>query len=389
MEVRGVHLDFCFGDTWMKLQTTCLLALLALVVALGAADFACAEAVDGTWLNAVGFGDGPIWNAESENPIVGEDPNDPGFGTNDADQEMIYSPFTPITLANPGDKMVFTGSVELAGTINSPLTSGTPRSQFRFGLFQNNASVDQTGWVGYFMHNKHGNAGGTPFGALGVKPVGNTTVFLSTMGATTLQSQQGDGTAASLFNDGTYELMMSIERNATGELVLNSSIVGVGERPPLEPYDPGDPPPSPGSNEFSQIMSTTHADAATLGTYTFDRLGFLMGGNLDADRAAYMNLEVEFIPGGDGLDGDYNDDGTVDAADYVVWRKDPDSFGGDPAGYNTWASNFGAGGGAGSVSLAVPEPGTIIVAALAACLLLVICRRPRLVYAPVGIHPRV
>jgi hypothetical protein len=36
--------------------------------------------------------------------------------------------------------------------------------------------------------------------------------------------------------------------------------------------------------------------------------------------------------------GDYNQNGTVDAADYVVWRKND----GTPAGYDTWRANFGA-----------------------------------------------
>ena len=65
-----------------------------------------------------------------------------------------------------------------------------------------------------------------------------------------------------------------------------------------------------------------------------------------------------------GLDGDYNGDGTVDAADYVMWRKNPAAFGGDPAGYNTWRANFGeggAGGGALSGRAAVPEPSTTML----------------------------
>lgn len=62
-----------------------------------------------------------------------------------------------------------------------------------------------------------------------------------------------------------------------------------------------------------------------------------------------------------GLAGDYNNDGKVDAADYVLWRKSPTSFGGDPAGYNTWRANFGnpPGSGSGITGGAVPEPGTI------------------------------
>ena len=35
--------------------------------------------------------------------------------------------------------------------------------------------------------------------------------------------------------------------------------------------------------------------------------------------------------------GDYNGDGSVDAADYVVWRK---TDGDNPAGYGLWRTNF-------------------------------------------------
>jgi len=59
-----------------------------------------------------------------------------------------------------------------------------------------------------------------------------------------------------------------------------------------------------------------------------------------------------------GQPGDYNEDGTVDAADYVAWRKTPADFGGDPGGYTTWRENFGEGGAGGSG--AVPEPVTFV-----------------------------
>ena len=39
-----------------------------------------------------------------------------------------------------------------------------------------------------------------------------------------------------------------------------------------------------------------------------------------------------------GLAGDYNLNGIVDAADYIVWRKTD----GTPAGYDKWRANFGA-----------------------------------------------
>lgn len=65
------------------------------------------------------------------------------------------------------------------------------------------------------------------------------------------------------------------------------------------------------------------------------------------------------------LPGDYNDDGTVDAADYVVWRK---TDGGNAQGYTDWRANFGEGMGNGSGSggslplqTGVPEPTTLVL----------------------------
>jgi hypothetical protein len=67
--------------------------------------------------------------------------------------------------------------------------------------------------------------------------------------------------------------------------------------------------------------------------------------------------------------GDYNANGTVDAADYVLWRKNPAGFGGDPDGYNTWRTNFGRTSGPGSAlggGSAVPEPASWFLAVLVA-----------------------
>jgi hypothetical protein len=50
--------------------------------------------------------------------------------------------------------------------------------------------------------------------------------------------------------------------------------------------------------------------------------------------------------------GDYNYNGVVDGADYVVWRNS----GGPPADYNTWRNRFGLTSGAGTSLTTVPEP---------------------------------
>jgi hypothetical protein len=64
-----------------------------------------------------------------------------------------------------------------------------------------------------------------------------------------------------------------------------------------------------------------------------------------------------------GIPGDYNENGIVDAADYVVWRK----TNGSPAGYNLWRMNFGrtSGSGSGSALTAVPEPSNLLLAVVA------------------------
>ena len=67
------------------------------------------------------------------------------------------------------------------------------------------------------------------------------------------------------------------------------------------------------------------------------------------------------------LAGDYNGDGKVDAADYIVWRKNPGAFGG-ATGYTTWQQNFGKPAASGSASSlgSVPEPAAVLYV-LAGC----------------------
>jgi hypothetical protein len=102
--------------------------------------------------------------------------------------------------------------------------------------------------------------------------------------------------------------------------------------------------------------------------------------NYDEDNGnIFLNNFMSSEPA--GVTGDYNDDGIVDAADYVVWRKlngtlttlPNDSTPGivSPADYDEWKLHFGmSSGGAGSSTSAVPEP-----AALSPVLALLTCMR--------------
>jgi hypothetical protein len=100
-----------------------------------------------------------------------------------------------------------------------------------------------------------------------------------------------------------------------------------------------------------------------------------------------------------GIAGDYNNNGVVDAADYVVWRKNDgstntlpnDLIGGTigTAQYNQWRTHFGQTTGSGSgarANAAVPEPATLVLLLVATAGAL-IRRRPTVPQASKLVDP--
>jgi hypothetical protein len=91
------------------------------------------------------------------------------------------------------------------------------------------------------------------------------------------------------------------------------------------------------------------------------------------------NLGYDIVAAPVPVAGDYNANGVVDAADYVVWRKGDIAADGngdtmvDQADYDFWRERFGnpsPGSGSGLVGSAVPEPAIatlLVVGLLAAC----------------------
>jgi hypothetical protein len=105
----------------------------------------------------------------------------------------------------------------------------------------------------------------------------------------------------------------------------------------------------------------------------------------------FSNIEIFTTPIDAGLDGDFNDDGQVDAADYTLWRDnlgatDESSIhnngdqqnGVDAADYAVWKNGFGdSSGPGGAAGASVPEPASW--AAALVCLFAGLWQRRRVV----------
>ncbi len=100
------------------------------------------------------------------------------------------------------------------------------------------------------------------------------------------------------------------------------------------------------------------------------------GGDPDESTVFPQQMLVDYVrvwQPQTGTPGDYNGDGTVDAADYTVWRDSlgqsgiglpADGSGNgtvDESDYQVWKANFGTSSATASSATVVPEPGTAIL----------------------------
>jgi autotransporter-associated beta strand protein len=123
------------------------------------------------------------------------------------------------------------------------------------------------------------------------------------------------------------------------------------------------------------VIDSLFIDGISQATGTWGATG--SGAQFTSDLLAGTGLlqVTTFVP--PPLSGDYNEDGVVDAADYVVWRDNlgsetalpnDDTVGVGPDDYDRWKAHFGEtnlGGTGSAASSGVPEPHSVCLFAIA------------------------
>ena len=115
---------------------------------------------------------------------------------------------------------------------------------------------------------------------------------------------------------------------------------------------------APFTLEVDQQFDILRVDGSLSGTFEGLAEGALVGNfggtDLFVTYQAGDGNDVALVTTAPILAGDYNGDGSVDAADYVLWRK----YDGTPTGYDKWRENFGQTAASGNhvLGVAVPEP---------------------------------
>lgn len=181
--------------------------------------------------------------------------------TTDADADTIAANFAEVNLAD-GQSIILTGSV----SIDVALTAA---NQFRIGLFDGDTVTldDGTGYVGYYAGNPGSNAAN--LGRIGYGD-GTGTIPFSSSAFTEygILPDQPSQPAA----DATIDFELTLTRD--GSLIdLFAS------------FDDG--------GTFTPSITLNDQAAPS---FTFNKVSFLLGGNIDGSSAAFSDIDVSVIP---------------------------------------------------------------------------------------------
>ncbi len=274
---------------------------------------------------------------------------------------------TPVTLANEGDTLKITW-VFTPTNVNANVTN--TGQNFRIAVVNSpetsrvmaNASPGDGMYAGYamFMNMRDTLANSNSFQLRERTQVDQASALLSASASWTGLAN-GAMTNNPGYASGTqYTYTFEAKRNAASGLDIISRMAGEGLL---------------GDADMAEVIFTDETPNGD--NFSFDT--FQVRPSMAATTAEVFDtslFKVEFITSSKppGLAGDYNNNGAVDAADYVLWRNNPNSLENegaspgvvDQADYTFWRSQFGktAGGGAALSDAAVPEPGALVLMAI-------------------------
>lgn len=208
------------------------------------------------------------WTLTTGSSTTGLNTSSPVFGTGaggSGNGQQIYGTLpATYTLAKVDDSLTFSGSAVFN------LSASAQADQFRFGLFDTNEQTGNTGWLGYFATNS--GTGANPNGRLWERKADNTAAYFNNGAAAADERQFSAGSPAGSFPSGTYSFSMTITRTEAG-LSVAWSIVGTS---------------------LTYSISGTYIDTTPL-TYSFDRVGLMSGGGLNANQVSFSGLDATFV----------------------------------------------------------------------------------------------
>ncbi len=103
--------------------------------------------------------------------------------------------------------------------------------------------------------------------------------------------------------------------------------------------------------------------------YTFDFSQAILNSGLQWDIGSFATTGMIGVVSSTIIEGDFDADGDVDGRDFLAWQRNP-SIG----NLANWQANYGVGAGLIATGTAVPEPSSLLLAALAGSLFY-LCRR--------------
>jgi hypothetical protein len=291
----------------------------------------------------VGLNGGTGWPAEWIDGGLGGG----GFAVSQDDTSLTSAAF-PFSAS--GDRVVAAGagtggnSMRVSRVLPSTFDMGQDGVLYASLLFKKTGSSTATSNNNMEFNL---NAGTTGNGAIRFGSTSTNTLFV------------WDGTSVtssfeSVVLDQTYFAVLRVEASASANDRVSAIVLD-----PTETLPASEPVTWDSSREFNSIA-------------VLDRvrlwIGVVAGGQFDEIRVGQTWADVTSTS--TTLAGDYNSDGKVDAADYVVWRR---SNSGNAQAYTDWRANFGkpgVGAGTGLGAASVPEPAGLLLLVIGCAVIL-------------------